>query len=149
MLDFIDYSSDKTTIISQNDTITANVYISDALENYGTINGNVSCDNLLSNYGTISGLVSSSNLIVRENGSIYGDCNVLFDVLEKSKSIIRGDIVCTNIEINGKVYGNIVASNKVVIKESGEVIGDITTKDLSVDIGGVIIGKVKYQYDFK
>ncbi|MGN1398537.1 MAG: polymer-forming cytoskeletal protein [Erysipelotrichaceae bacterium] len=147
MLDFIDYNSPGTTIITGTDVIDGNIISSDCIENRGKVFGYVSCDGLLSNYGQITGTVNSSNLILRANSQIFGNCQILFDGLLENKSLIRGDVQCNNIEVFGKIYGNIKATGKVIIRSGGEVYGDISTSDLCVESSAVIVGKVKYTFN--
>ena len=62
-------------------------------------------------------------------------------------SLIRGDVQCNSIEVNGKIYGNIKANGKVVINSGAEVYGDISASDLCVQNSAVIVGKVKYIFN--
>ena len=66
--------------------------------------------------------------------------------MEKN-SLIRGDVQCNSIEVNGKIYGNIKANGKVVINSGAEVYGDISASDLCVQNSAVIVGKVKYIFN--
>ncbi|MGM9942818.1 MAG: polymer-forming cytoskeletal protein [Erysipelotrichaceae bacterium] len=147
MLDFIDYNSLNTTIITRDDIVEGNISSSDSIENNGKVFGYVNCDGLLSNYGQITGTVNCSNLILRNNSQIFGDCQILFDALLEKNSLIRGDVQCNSIEVNGKIFGNIKANGKVVINSGAEVYGDISASDLCVQNSAVIVGKVKYIFN--
>ncbi len=54
------------------------------------------------------------------------------------KSTIDGTIYCFDIEIFGKVYGNIYSEGKLTIRSSAEVSGVIKAKQLSVYPGAIL-----------
>ena len=72
--------------------------------------------------GTLKGN-PGSELVLGENGVVEGK--------------IEGDIVI----IDGFVRGNIYATAKVIISETGRVIGEITAPSVAVKFGGYFDGK--------
>ncbi len=54
---------------------------------------------------------------------------------------IKGDISARGIIIGGSIEGNIKADEIVEIKPTGKIIGDITTRKLSVAEGGIFEGR--------
>ena len=41
----------------------------------------------------------------------------------------------------GKVHGNLSATDRIELKASAEVVGDIKTKTLSIEAGAIFVGK--------
>ena len=65
--------------------------------------------------------------------SIDIECNFKGTLLSKNKVIIEpnstfeGDIICSNLDLSGKIKGNIFCTGKVHAKEHCEVVGNIYT----------------------
>lgn len=72
--------------------------------------------------GTLKG-VAGSELVLGENG------------------VVEGKIEGETVTIDGFVRGDIKASNKVVISETGRVIGEIRAPSVAIKFGGYFDGK--------
>ena len=59
-----------------------------------------------------------------------------------SQGYVKADIVVDEAEIAGKVEGNITVKNRLVLRGSAEVRGNITAPRISVDEGVAIMGQV-------
>lgn len=133
MIDFIDYTDTNTTLILLNTTIEGNIKTIGALEVFGRVNGCVETDGLSSIYGFINGNLETRDLIARNNSTINGDINILYDGFINKNSKIEGNIDCRNIEIYGNIKGNIKAEDSVILRGSANVAGDIICRNLVVD----------------
>jgi len=149
MIDFIDYSDPYVTVIDKSTTVNANIRTMSSIEIAGVVIGNVEAEGLTSVYGKIEGNVSSKDLIARESCSIIGDISLIYDGKISTNSKIQGNINCKNIEIFGNVVGDIKAESSVVIRNSANVLGDITCHSLIVDEGARINGNVKLLYQLE
>ena len=49
------------------------------------------------------------------------------NVIIESNSYFEGDIICSNLDVSGKVKGNIFCTGKVYAKENCQVVGNIYT----------------------
>ncbi len=97
--------------------------------------------------------VISSDVIIR--GEIEGGCDMRFDgklrgdirvdglLLIGKGAEVTGNLVAESISIAGKVTGNAYATDKVEINPSGELSGDIRSKSLVIEEGGIYKGKVE------
>src|SRR4029453_18797414 len=56
---------------------------------------------------------------------------------------IKADLIARAITISGSVIGNVTAREKVDVKDSGSVEGDIRTPRLSMADGAIVHGKVE------
>ena len=71
------------------------------------------------------------------HGTIFTD-----DVLVVGdKATVEADIKAGEIQISGKVFGNIECVRRIEILESGHVRGDVRTPKLIINEGGVFEGK--------
>jgi cytoskeletal protein CcmA (bactofilin family) len=96
--------------------------------------------NVLSSDVEIKGTVKFTNDLVvdgRIEGEIQSDGNLT--VGENAR--LKAEIKTGTVVVYGKVHGNIIASDKVELKASAEVVGDIKAKTLSIEPGAIFVGK--------
>jgi len=58
---------------------------------------------------------------------------------------VRASVAAKGVVIQGKVEGNIQAGERVELRKSALVTGDITTKRISIEEGAYLKGKVEVQ----
>jgi cytoskeletal protein CcmA (bactofilin family) len=97
--------------------------------------------------------VISSDVVIR--GEIEGACDMRFDgklkgdiridglLLIGKGAEIEGNLVADSISIAGRVKGNAYAAGKVEINPTGTLTGDIKSKSLVIEEGGVYKGTVE------
>ncbi len=95
------------------------------------IEGTIKFDGILMIDGNVNGEISTDNgkLIVSESG------------------VVNATIKTKNAVIDGCVDGNIIASDKVVLKQKAHLIGDLQAKTLVVEEGVVFIGRCNVNPD--
>jgi cytoskeletal protein CcmA (bactofilin family) len=79
----------------------------------------------------------------RIDGSIRGDVNARGRVVIGERARMKSNVTGTAITIGGVVYGNVIASESVVILSTALVLGDIITRRIQADEGCLIHGKVQ------
>jgi cytoskeletal protein CcmA (bactofilin family) len=102
-------------------------------------------DKLVMNLGksvTIKGELSGS-----EDLTLYGRMEGSVKLPEYTLTIgpdadIRAEISAKNVVIMGGVTGNVIAGEKVEIRATGSVTGDIASPRFAIQDGGAIRGKV-------
>lgn len=80
------------------------------------------------------GEVTASGTI-RVEGELEGSINKPESLVIGKTGIIRGDVEVKNAIVGGKVYGNIIAENKIELQGGSHVEGDIKTRRLVIDEG--------------
>jgi cytoskeletal protein CcmA (bactofilin family) len=78
----------------------------------------------------------------RVDGSLRGDLNAKGRIVVGERARMKSDISGTAITIGGVVYGNVLASERVVVLSTGLVLGDIITRRIQADEGCLIHGRV-------
>jgi cytoskeletal protein CcmA (bactofilin family) len=78
----------------------------------------------------------------RVDGSLLGNLKARGRVIIGEKARMKSDVIGTAVIIGGVVYGNVIASERLVILASGLVLGDIITRRIQADDGCLIHGKV-------
>jgi cytoskeletal protein CcmA (bactofilin family) len=79
----------------------------------------------------------------RVDGSILGNLNAKGRVVIGEKARMKSHIRGTVVTVGGVVYGNILASEQIIILTTGLVVGDIITRRIQADEGCLIHGRVK------
>jgi cytoskeletal protein CcmA (bactofilin family) len=118
-------------------TPVAAVYSSQAAAPRGA---QVATRNVLSADVEIKGTVKFTNDLVVDGkieGEIFSDGNLI--VGENAR--IRAEVKTATVIIYGKVHGNLTATDRIELKSTAEVVGDIKAKILSIEAGAIFVGK--------
>lgn len=84
-------------------------------------------------------IISSTD--IRIDGNFNGKLYVNGRAVIGEKAVIKGDIICHNADVWGKIEGNCYVKESLSVKVGGEIKGDILVKKISVDMGAVFFGK--------
>ena len=84
-------------------------------------------------------VVSAGSL--RIDGSVKGQINADGDVALSPQSQVEADIRAQNVSIAGRFKGTIVVKGKAHLARGGRIDGNITSKTLVVEEGGVFHGQ--------
>lgn len=100
----------------------------------------VASRNVLSSDVEIKGTIKFTNDLVidgRIEGEIHSDGNLT--VGENAR--LKAEIKTATVVVHGKVHGNITAAERVELRATAEVVGDIKSKTLSIEAGAIFVGK--------
>ncbi|MCF7791748.1 MAG: polymer-forming cytoskeletal protein [Victivallales bacterium] len=85
---------------------------------------------------------------IKFNNVLEVNCKFEGELITKDGEIIVGktgsvkaDFKVKNAIIEGKVEGNVTATEKIELKEKAQLIGDLTAKTLSIEEGVYFVGK--------
>ncbi len=105
-------------------------------------NVNVNAISRLS-FGTIfRGEIVSPNDI-RIDGTFEGKVQSKGRVVIGESAVIKGDIICNDVDLWGKVEGNIFVKDTLALKEGCVVNGNLNIRRLSVELGATFNGNCK------
>jgi cytoskeletal protein CcmA (bactofilin family) len=84
-------------------------------------------------------VVSAGNL--RIDGQVKGQINAEGDVALSPQSQVEADIRAQNVSVAGRFKGSIMVKGKAHLARGGRIDGNITSKTLVVEEGGVFHGQ--------
>jgi cytoskeletal protein CcmA (bactofilin family) len=84
-------------------------------------------------------VVSAGSL--RIDGQVKGQINADGDVSLSPQSQVEADIRAQNVSVAGRFHGNIVVKERAHLARGGRIDGNITSKTLVVEEGGVFHGQ--------
>lgn len=90
----------------------------------------------------IKGEIVSPNDI-RIDGTFEGKVQSKGRVVIGETAVISGDIVCADVDLWGKVEGNIFVKDTLALKEGCVVNGNLHVRKLSVELGATFNGNCK------
>ncbi len=88
----------------------------------------------------IEGKINSQTSI-RIDGKVIGEVFCAGNITIGEKGIVEADISSHELLIAGSVDGNVKASERLEIKSTGTLTGEIKTKTFIIDEGGTFLGK--------
>ncbi len=88
----------------------------------------------------ITGTIKSTGS-VRVDGKLDGELTCTGDAVIGKSATIKGNLAVTSATIEGTIHGNVVAKDRIEMKSSARVTGDIKAKRLSVEDGVTFIGR--------
>ena len=80
---------------------------------------------------------------LRIDGSFEGKIQSKGRVVIGESAVIKGDIVCDNIDLWGKVNGNVYVKDTLALMEGCQVDGNLNIKRLSVELGATFNGNCR------
>ncbi len=87
--------------------------------------------------GEISG---DEDLVIQ--GTVKGRISLKESLMVESSGVVEADIETQNVEIGGRVTGNITATDKVELKSDCRVVGDIKAPRILIADGASFKGNV-------
>lgn len=94
-----------------------------------------------------SGTVLTGNLVtqddIRIDGVIEGNIISQGKIIIGNNGHVSGDVECVNLELFGKVTGNISCSDTIVLRGTANLIGDMDTQVVEVEPGARFTGACK------
>ena len=82
---------------------------------------------------------------LRIDGKVEGLIECAGKVIVGPQGEIQGDIHCANLDVIGKVAGNLVIKEIFCLNTSGTFTGDLITGSLEIAAGAVFVGTCKMQ----
>jgi cytoskeletal protein CcmA (bactofilin family) len=90
----------------------------------------------------IVGTIKAANGL-RIEGRLNGDLNCAGDVVIGKTGSIKGNVSVNGATVHGQVTGNIIAKDRIELKATARISGDIKGKRLTVEDGVSFVGKAE------
>jgi cytoskeletal protein CcmA (bactofilin family) len=91
---------------------------------------------------SVSGDVESGGF-TRVDGNVQGDVKAKGRVVIGEKARMKSNISGTSVTVGGVVFGNVLASERLIVLATGLVMGDIITRRIQAEEGCLIHGRVR------
>ena len=91
---------------------------------------------------SVTGDIESGGF-TRVDGNVQGDLKAKGRVIIGERARMKSNISGTFVTVGGVVFGNVLASERLVILTTGLVMGDIITRRIQADEGCLIHGRVR------
>ncbi|MDR0540104.1 MAG: polymer-forming cytoskeletal protein [Spirochaetaceae bacterium] len=78
----------------------------------------------------------------RIDGALHGDLAVQGRIVIGEKACLKSSVSGTSVTIGGIVYGNVIATDRLVLLSTGLVVGDVITRRIQIDDGCLVHGKI-------
>ncbi|UER68029.1 polymer-forming cytoskeletal protein [Borrelia sp. BU AG58] len=98
-----------------------------------------STQNVIKSSFEFEGYIESNKPIVVE-GLLKGYIKSTSSVYLREKADVEAEIKCNNFLTHGTMRGNVEALDAIRIYKTGKLIGNIKTKELSIDSGAIFKG---------
>ena len=79
----------------------------------------------------------------RVDGNVQGDLKAKGRVIIGERARMKSNISGTYVTVDGVVFGNVLASERLVVLTTGLVMGDIITRRIQAEEGCLIHGRVR------
>ncbi len=80
---------------------------------------------------------------IRIDGTFEGKVQSKGRVVVGESAVIKGDIICSDIDLWGKVEGNVYVKDTLSLKEGCVVNGNLNVRRLSVELGATFNGNCR------
>ena len=80
---------------------------------------------------------------IRIDGTFEGKVQTKGRVVVGETAFIKGDIICENIDLWGKVEGNLFVKDTLSLMEGCSVNGNLNVKRLAVELGSIFNGNCR------
>ena len=80
---------------------------------------------------------------IRIDGTFEGRVQTKGRVVVGETAYVKGDVICENIDLWGKVEGNLFVKNTLALKDGCKMDGNININRLSVELGATFNGSCK------
>jgi len=91
---------------------------------------------------SVSGDVESGGF-TRVDGNVQGDLKAKGRVVIGERARMKSNISGTSVTVGGVVFGNVLASERLIVLATGLVMGDIITRRIQAEEGCLIHGRVR------
>ena len=103
---------------------------------------NFSINTIIGPGTNVSGDVESGGF-TRVDGNVQGDVKARGRLIIGERARMKSNVSGTFVTIGGVVFGNVLASERLVVLATGLVMGDIITRHIQADEGCLIHGRIR------
>jgi len=87
--------------------------------------------------------------VIRLNGTLVGNLETSEKLVIGQNGKVEGDVKCKNADVEGRIEGTISVQGLLSLRRTANILGDIITKQLSVEPGSLFTGTCKMSKDVR
>lgn len=133
------FETEETTIISRNTIVDGNIRSFANINIEGSVKGDVQITKNATLSGKIEGNLACTNAAM-VGSSMQGNVTSKGEVVMDRDSVLIGNIGAQQLDLNGKIRGNLDVAGLADLKSDSVIMGDITASTIKVDKGANIKG---------
>lgn len=130
-----------SSVITKSMTVTGNIQSSNDIQVYGNVRGDIVCDRDVIANGLVLGSIRAKQLTAK-SCTVKGDISLTGDAVLEAESIVVGNLNTANLELSGKIKGNIDAKGVAQLNPSALIQGDLKASHMSAALGSRINGRI-------
>lgn len=134
---------EQTTVIGKAAVVVGDLTAKGPVIITGMVQGNVSCEDKVCIRGEVVGNIDGKSILVMTGGHIRGNIRSTTDLVLQVDAAIEGDLIAAEMSLDGNLSGNINCAGNLCLGAKSNVVGDISTKDISTTLGAHINGRVE------
>lgn len=96
---------------------------------------------VISNGLVIEGELSGSEAVTLE-GELRGSVQLTAALTVAAGAAVEADVTATSLDVAGSLVGNVAASDRVALQETGKLIGDVRSPRISIAEGASFKGHI-------
>lgn len=104
--------------------------------------GNANVQTVIAEDIEVTGSIKCSTTI-QFDGKLNGDLNAGGNAVIGASANIKGNITADSTVIQGQVNGNVTAKDRIELKSTAKLNGDIRARRLTVEDGATLVGKTE------
>lgn len=135
------------TVISKDTEIVGGISTKGDLEIVGHVNGNIAISGKVTIWGSVKGDIEADELVIKAGRILSQTIKIKKVIMIDEGSDIAGNIECESLITNAKITGNVLARKKCELQIASNIQGDIDAKELSVQLGAILAGKINITRD--
>jgi len=127
------------TIITTGTSLKGDLSCQSDLDIQGIVVGHVKSEGLIRVTGKVEGDIACENLEL-DNAEIKGQIRVSKHLVVRGETRVTGNLTGEQMEINGKIKGNISVNATLHLLSKASVVGDIHACNIQIDSGAMVFG---------
>ncbi len=133
--------SSETTIIAPGTTLVGDMTTAGGLRVGGNIKGNLKVASMMELNGKVIGDIEASDAVIV--GSIVrGNVTVENVLTMDADTTIIGDVSAKNVDINGKIKGNLTVEERGHFQNNAVLVGNLMSGTVIIDEGAMLKGDI-------
>jgi len=129
-----DEVSMNVTVIGKSMVVDGDITTSSPMAVRGTVNGDIKTSSDIGVNGLVNGDINAENIDFN-HAAVRGNSKAVREVKLGNHSVIIGDIDGNRIVIDGKVKGNVTATNAIVFKSNALMVGSVVAGGINMEDG--------------